>query len=92
MIVEISEAEYKFFKEFDEQNDPQYEFTEELGEAIAAINHYRRGKIDIELLLEELADVIISTTHIALVTFNTDEEEFNKIIESKIQKGLERIR
>lgn len=40
---------------------------EEMGELISAINQYRRGRIKIDALREEIADVIIMATQMAMM-------------------------
>lgn len=41
-------------------DDQINQMLEELGELIVAVNHYRRGRIGLEPLVEEMADVVLT--------------------------------
>jgi NTP pyrophosphatase (non-canonical NTP hydrolase) len=45
----------------------QRQCQEECGELIAAINHHRRGKISVDMLAKEVADVMIMAEQMRLV-------------------------
>ena len=55
--------------------------AEEMGELITAMNHHRRGRINIEKLLEEVADVLLSCRVIAYLF--QDEKFVTEMVEMK---------
>ena len=40
---------------------------EEMGELIVAINHYRRGRVGMDAVQEEIADVMIAMQQLAMI-------------------------
>ena len=48
---------------------------EECGELIAAINHYRRGRIELSALLKEIVDVQIMVEQMVLIYERNDIQE-----------------
>lgn len=62
---------------------------EEMGELIVAINHYRRGRVGIDAVQEEIADVVISMRQLAMIY---GERGVNKFIEQKTQRLEQRLR
>ncbi len=64
--------------------EAQYDQTvEECAELIAALKHYRRGKIDQQAVIDELADV---TLMIGQLTWMFGEQNVEKAIREKRQK------
>jgi len=64
--------------------DAQYDqAVEECAELIAALKHFRRGKIDRNTLIAELADV---TLMIGQLTWMFGSDEVEKAIKNKISK------
>jgi len=57
--------------------------VEECAELIAALKHYRRGKIDQQAVIDELADV---TLMIGQLTWMFGEQNVEKAIREKRQK------
>lgn len=56
---------------------------EECAELVAAIQHYRRGKVEKSVVLHELADVYLMVGQLA---YMLGEEELNAEVENKISK------
>lgn len=56
---------------------------EECAEFIAALKHYKRGKVTEEAIIDELADVILMSRQIA---YMLGEERIEQAIEKKIVK------
>ena len=64
--------------------DAQYDqAVEECAELITALKHYRRGKIDRQTLIDELADV---TLMIGQLTWMFGYDEVDRAIKNKISK------
>ena len=64
--------------------DAQYDQTvEECAELIAALKHFRRGKIDRQAVIDELADV---TLMLGQLTWMFGEELVQKTVETKLAK------
>jgi NTP pyrophosphatase (non-canonical NTP hydrolase) len=64
--------------------DAQYDqAVEECAELIAALKHFRRGKIDAQAVIDELADV---TLMIGQLTWMFGKREINRAIEEKLVK------
>lgn len=62
---------------------------EEMGELIVAINHYRRGRVGIEAVQEEIADVIIAMNQMKMMYGASGVEAiFNQKIE-RLERRLE---
>lgn len=61
---------------------------EEMGELIVAINHYRRGRAGIAAVQEEIADVIIAMSQLAMIN---GEEDVQKFIEEKTERLEQRL-
>ncbi len=57
--------------------------VEECAELIAALKHFRRGKIDAQAVIDELADV---TLMIGQLTWMFGKKEINRAIEEKLVK------
>lgn len=57
--------------------------VEECAELIAALKHYRRGKIDKQAVIDELADV---TLMIGQLTWMFGSDEVDKAIDEKLTK------
>jgi NTP pyrophosphatase (non-canonical NTP hydrolase) len=57
-------------------------FIEEVGEALTAINHYDRGRIPIEELIEEFVDVSIMANQMRHI----NKETFDKIYKQKFNR------
>jgi len=64
-------------------------FHEEMGELMTAISQYRRGRIPVEEVQEELADVIIMAFAIADIYGMSDVSRF---IDEKMQVTEDRIK
>ena len=62
--------------------------VEECAEFILAVKHYKRGRIGLDCLLEEVADVIVCMNQIGL---DIDYEYMKMIIESKIKRLKKRV-
>ena len=60
-------------------------FIEECGEALTAISHFRRGRISIELVIEELVDLFITLNQMRII-YDPTGKEFDKIYKYKIQR------
>lgn len=60
---------------------------EEMGEALAAINQYGRGRIDLEDLVEEFVDVYIMMCQMRFM----NRELFDKIFEQKVKRIRENL-
>ncbi len=68
--------------------EAQYDqMIEECAELIVALKHLKRGKIDRQEVINELADV---TLMVGQLTWMLGEEEVNSAIEEKLQK-LEKL-
>jgi len=61
------------------------QFAEEVGELLAALNQYRRGRIPLANLTEEIADVQIMLEQIKIM-FNIKENDVQKFIDLKLDK------
>ena len=61
--------------------------VEECAELIATLKHFRRGKVDHDALIDELADVYLM---VGQLTYMFGEEKLNAAIEKKILK-LEKL-
>ena len=63
---------------------------EEMGELIAALHQYRRGKISHEDVVSEIADVLVTTTELALI-FGKDKvaQEVNRKLD-RLQDRIKR--
>ena len=55
---------------------------EEMGEALTAINHYDRGRIGVEELVEEFVDVYIMMSQMRFI----HQELFDTIFEQKVKR------
>tara|TARA_R110000772_G_scaffold121664_2_gene227929 strand:- start:1215 stop:1544 length:330 start_codon:yes stop_codon:yes gene_type:complete len=58
--------------------------TEEVGELLVAMSHFRRGRVEISDVLEEMADVFIGITHLANCISNIPS--LNNRIHRKLRK------
>lgn len=58
-------------------------FQEELGEGLTAIAQYRRGRITAEEVAEELADILVVTTQMAI---QFDLKLVNEIANEKLER------
>ncbi len=64
--------------------DAQYDqAVEECAELIAALKHFRRGKVDQQAVIDELADV---TLMLGQLTWMFGTEQVEKSIQKKLQK------
>ena len=61
---------------------------EEMGELIVAINHYRRGRCQIDAVQEEVADVRIAMDQLAMIY---GEKEVPAIEAKKLDRLKERV-
>lgn len=61
------------------------QFGEELAELIVALNHYRRGRVDNQDVLEEMADVVILIEEFKYL-LGVEDSEFDDIVNSKLEK------
>lgn len=62
---------------------------EEMGELITSINQYRRGRVDIDAVREEIADVLITAKQLAIMYGPSGvERKYNE----KIRRLQERLR
>ena len=66
------------------------QFIEELAELIVAINHLRRGRADIEHVLQEMVDVDIMMKQMKII-LNVKDEYFSIVKDRKIKELGERI-
>lgn len=62
---------------------------EEMGELIVALNQYRRGRVDIEDVQTEIADVMIMAKQLSMI-FGVDEVEKERL--SKVKRLAERLK
>jgi len=60
---------------------------EEMGEALTAINHYDRGRIPIEDMIEEFVDVFIMMNQMRYI----HKQIFDNIFDKKIQRIRKRL-
>jgi NTP pyrophosphatase (non-canonical NTP hydrolase) len=60
---------------------------EEMGEALTAINHYDRGRIGIEKLVEEFVDVYIMMSQMRFI----HQELFDTIFEQKVNRVRKKL-
>ena len=66
-------------------NEKQTEMAiEEMGELLVAINHHKRGRVDVSSVQEEIADVKIAMDQLAMIYGEKGVSEFEK-------KKLERL-
>ena len=66
-------------------NEKQTEMAiEEMGELLVAINHHKRGRVDVSSVQEEIADVKIAMDQLAMIYGEEGVSEFEK-------KKLERL-
>lgn len=63
---------------------------EEMSELTQALCKYKRGKLDKDNLIEELADVHIMLMQMLLL-FEIDSDEFLEIVDKKINRTKERL-
>ena len=61
---------------------------EEMGELIVAINHYRRGRVGMDAVKEEIADVMIAMKQLAMIYGEAGVEIF---IEKKMHRLEQRL-
>ena len=61
---------------------------EEMGELIVAINHYRRGRVGMDAVEEEIADVMIMMKQLAMIYGEAGVEIFS---EKKMQRLEQRL-
>lgn len=61
---------------------------EEMGELIAAINQWKRGRIDIDAVREEVADVMITAKQLALIF---GQSGVDQIYHEKIRRLEDRL-
>ncbi|MCD6582655.1 MAG: antitoxin [Desulfuromusa sp.] len=65
--------------------DAQYDqMVEECAELIAALKHFRRGKVDQQVVIDELADVTLMLGQLTWM-FGTE------LVEASVQKKLEKL-
>jgi len=70
--------------------DAQYDqAVEECAELIAALKHYRRGKIDKQAVISELADVSLMLGQLCWMFGQEQVEEAIKVKREKLDKLLE---
>ena len=62
---------------------------EEMGELIVAINHHRRGRVGMDAVQEEIADVMIAMKQLAMIY---GELGVDKFIEQKTQRLEQRLK
>lgn len=62
---------------------------EEMSELIVAINHFRRGRVGMDAVQEEIADVMIAMKQLAMIY---GELGVDKYIEQKTQRLEQRIK
>ena len=62
---------------------------EEMGELIVAINHYRRGRVEMDAVKEEIADVMIAMKQLAIIYGESGVEIFS---EKKMQRLEQRLK
>ena len=62
---------------------------EEMGELIVAINHHRRGRVGMDAVQEEIADVMIAMKQLAMIY---GELGVDKFIEQKTQRLKQRLK
>lgn len=63
-------------------------FIEECSEAIVAIQHYRRGRCNIDDVCSELADVHIMTEQMSILF---DRNKFDKMVDMKLNRLAARL-
>ena len=61
---------------------------EEIGELIVAINHYRRGRVGMEAVQEEIADVMIAMRQLAMIYGKEGVSNFIKKKAERLEKRL----
>lgn len=60
-------------------NEKQTELAiEEMGELLVAINHHKRGRVDVSAVQEEIADVKIAMDQLAMIYGEEGVSEFEK--------------
>ena len=65
-------------------------FSEEVGEALVALNHYRRGRLDDKSkVIEELGDVIVVCEWLATL-IDGDTEQLHGFVVQKLVRMAER--
>jgi len=64
-------------------------FVEEVGEALVAISHCARGRIDDKSVVEEMVDVAIMAEQMALIYGTV--EQYNTIREYKLRRLSDRL-
>jgi NTP pyrophosphatase (non-canonical NTP hydrolase) len=62
-------------------------FIEEVGEALTAINHFERGRIPIEELIEEFVDVFLMANQMRYI----HKETFDKIYKYKLNRVKKKL-
>ena len=67
----------------------QRQACEEMGELIAALHQYRRGKISHEDVVSEIADVLVTTTELALIF---GKEQVLQEVNRKLDRLQDRIK
>lgn len=79
----------QWFDAWNRHTDFALSASEEWGEAIVAVYHYKRNRIDAGTMLDELADAIIVATHVAHTAGVIGL--LNERIATKIAKGMAKV-
>ena len=64
---------------------------EEIGELIVAINHYRRGRVGMEAVQEEIADVMIAMRQLAMIYGKEGVSDFIKRKIERLEKRVNKL-
>ncbi len=89
LTVSVDSGTLRWFEDWDHFTDFALSASEEWGEAIVAVSHFKRGRIDADALLDELADAIIAARHVAHTAGVGDR--LNNRIALKIAKGKAKV-
>lgn len=82
--VELFHSWREYFK------DQNTWLVEEMGELLVAMMHYRRGRVGKEAVVEEVVDVLICMTQLAL-SLEMPDDEFADMVHTKLDKAERRM-
>ena len=95
MQLEYSEEEKEFWQKALETwgtRDQVEQVMEELAELIVEINHFRRGKSDLEKLISEIADVINMIGQLTVMVPGLTESLILEECQAKIERTKGKLR
>lgn len=89
ITISVPSGVRNWFEAWNRHTDFALSASEEWGEAITAVSHFKRGRISADELVDELADSIIAAAHVAHIAGALDG--LNERIAQKIIKGMRKV-